>query len=41
VAPDAVQLALRRLAHLLPETVGTVVQDDLHNPNIPTPGKAV
>ena len=32
VAFEAGQLALRRIAHLLPQTVGTVVQDDLHNP---------
>jgi hypothetical protein len=34
VTLEAIQLALCRVAHLLPETVGTVVQDDLHNPNI-------
>ena len=38
VALQAGQLALCPLAHLLPQTVGTVVQDDLHNPNIsPSP----
>jgi hypothetical protein len=34
---QAAELALRRLPHLLPQTVGTVVQDDLHNPSIGSP----
>jgi hypothetical protein len=28
------QLAFSVLAHLLPKTVGAVVQDDLHHPSI-------
>ena len=31
VVDEPVELALRRIAHFLPETVGTVVQDDLHD----------
>ena len=34
VACQAIELALCRVAHLLPQTVGTVVQDDLHNPSV-------
>jgi hypothetical protein len=34
VAGEPRQLALGVLAHLLPQTVGTVVQDDLHDPSI-------
>ena len=34
VAGKARQLALRGVAHLLPQPVGAVVQDDLHNPSI-------
>jgi hypothetical protein len=34
VARKAGQLAVRGVAHLLPQTVGTVVQDDLHSLSI-------
>ena len=37
VVDQALQLALRHVAHLLPHTVGTVVQDDLHSPSIRRP----
>ena len=41
VASETGQLALRHIAHLLPQTVGAVVQDDLHNSTISGWGKAV
>jgi hypothetical protein len=34
VARQAVQLQMRVVAHLLPQTVGTVVQDDPHDLSI-------
>ena len=34
MASETGQLAVRHIAHLLPQTVGTVVQDDLHSPSI-------
>jgi hypothetical protein len=39
VVREAIQLAVRHVAHLLPQTVGTVVQDDLHNLSICGPGR--
>jgi hypothetical protein len=37
---EAAQLALGGRTHLLPQTVGTVVQDDPHNPSICPEGLA-
>jgi hypothetical protein len=39
VARKAGQLTFRCLTYLLPQTVGTVVQDDLHNLSIRPVGR--